>query len=79
MISSLSSHSPLSGIDENRRAASLGKRVVIVVCAPSRSNRSAMYMPTFARPPVSSARRPVRSVRAARRCRLTVAQDRQSW
>jgi hypothetical protein len=49
-----------------RRAASCGNRVVIVVCAPSRSNRSAMYMPIFARPPVSRARRPVRSVLAVR-------------
>ena len=31
---------------------------MIVVCAPSRSSRSAMYIPIFARPPVSSARRP---------------------
>ena len=56
-----------SSIAPKRRAASFGKRVVIVVCAPSRSSRSAMYMPIFARPPVSSARRPVRSVRASRR------------
>ena len=63
---SRSSQSPQSAIDAKRRAASRGKRVVIVVCAPSRSSRSAMYMPIFARPPVSSARRPVRSVRASR-------------
>ena len=33
----------------------------MVVCAPSRSSRSAIYMPIFARPPVSRARLPVRS------------------
>ena len=49
-----------------RRTASLGNRVVMVVWAPSRSSRSAMYMPIFARPPVRSARRPVRSVRWSR-------------
>ena len=67
MICRRSSHCELSGIAAKRRAASRGKRVVIVVWAPSRSSRSAMYMPIFARPPVSSARRPVRSVRASRR------------
>ena len=72
-------HSALSGIDAKRRAASFGKRVVIVVCAPSRSSRNAMYMPIFARPPVSSARRPVRSARASRRSRLSAAQSGQSW
>lgn len=72
-------HSALSGIDLKRRIASLGKRVVMVVCAPSRSSRSAMYMPIFARPPVSSARLPVRSVRASRRERFSAAQSRQSW
>ncbi len=71
--------SALSGIAVNRRTASLGKRVVIVVCAPSRSSRSAMYMPILARPPVSSARRPVRSVRASRRLRFTAAQSGHSW
>ncbi len=60
------SQSAESGSDENRRTASRGNRVVIVVCAPSRSSRSAMYMPILARPPVSSARLPVRSVRASR-------------
>ena len=64
------SQSALSGIAVKRRTASLGKRVVMVVWAPSRSSRSAMYMPIFARPPVSSARRPVRSVRASRRAWL---------
>ena len=62
-----------------RRTASRGKRVVIVVCAPSRSRRSAMYMPIFARPPVSSARLPVRSVRASRFAWLIAAQSGQSW
>ncbi len=78
-IRSRSSHSALSSIPAKRRAASRGKRVVIVVCAPSRSSRSAMYMPIFARPPVSSARRPRRSVRASRRSRLRAAQVGQSW
>src|SRR6476646_5750320 len=55
-----------SSMAEKRRTASRGKRVVIVVWAPSRSRRSAMYMPIFARPPVSRARLPVRSVRAVR-------------
>ncbi|CAM5310545.1 hypothetical protein SMICM304S_04972 [Streptomyces microflavus] len=72
-------HSSLSSIALKRRIASLGKRVVMVVCAPSRSSRSAMYMPIFARPPVSSARRPVRSVRASRRERFSLAQGWQSW
>jgi hypothetical protein len=72
------SQSPLSGIAANRRTASWGNRVVTVVCAPSRSSRTAMYMPIFARPPVSSARRPVRSVRAFRRSRLSAAQGGQS-
>ena len=73
------SQSALSGIPLNRRTASFGKRVVIVVCAPSRSSRSAMYIPIFARPPVSSAWRPVRSVRASRRAWLNAAQVGQSW
>jgi hypothetical protein len=73
------SHSPLSGMAANRRAASRGKRVVIVVWAPSRSSRSAMYMPIFARPPVSSARRPVRSVRASRLAWLSAAHSGHSW
>jgi hypothetical protein len=47
--------------------------------APSRSSRSAMYMPIFARPPVSRARRPVRSVRASRLAWLIAAQSGQSW
>ncbi len=72
-------HSSLSSIALKRRIASFGKRVVIVVCAPSRSSRSAMYMPIFARPPVSSARRPVRSVRASRRWWFLAAQLGQSW
>jgi hypothetical protein len=58
--------SALSSIAEKRRTASWGNRVVIVVCAPSRSRRSAMYMPILARPPVSRARLPVRSVRWSR-------------
>ena len=74
-----SSHSALSSIAAKRRTASPGKRVVIVVWAPSRSSRSAMYMPIFARPPVSSARRPRRSVRAWRRAWLRAAHDGQSW
>ncbi len=73
------SHSALSGIPRKRRAASRGKRVVIVVWAPSRSSRRAMYMPIFARPPVSSAVRPVRSVRAVRRWWLRAAQSGHSW
>ena len=76
---SRSIHSALSSIALKRRTASSGKRVVIVVCAPSRSSRSAMYIPIFARPPVSSARRPVRSVRASRRSWLRAAQAGQSW
>ncbi len=64
---------------EAARRRRCGKRVVIVVCAPSRSSRSAMYIPIFARPPVSSARRPVRSVRASRRAWLSAAQAGQSW
>ena len=55
---SRSIQSALSSSAEKRRTASCGKRVVIVVCAPSRSSRSAMYMPILARPPVSSARLP---------------------
>ena len=78
-IRSRCSQSALSGIAVNRRTASSGNRVVMVVCAPSRSSRSAMYMPIFARPPVSSARRPVRSVRASRWARLIAAQLGQSW
>ncbi len=62
-----------------RRMASLGKRVVTVVCAPSRSSRSAMYMPILARPPVSSARLPLRSARASRRDRFSAAHFGQSW
>ena len=72
------SQSSLSSSEEKRRTASLGKRVVIVVCAPSRSRRSAMYMPIFARPPVSSARLPVRSVRWSRLVWLKAAQRGQS-
>ena len=76
---SRSSQSALSGIAANRRAASRGNRVVIVVVAPSRSSRSAMYMPILARPPVSSARLPVRSVRASRLAWLSRAHAGQSW
>ena len=54
-------------------------RLKIVVWAPSRSRRRAMYIPIFARPPVSSARRPLRSVRASRRLWLSSAQAGQSW
>ncbi len=71
--------SPESSIALKRRMASLGKRVVIVVWAPSRSSLSAMYMPILARPPVSSARLPVRSARASRRARFSAAQSWQSW
>ena len=78
-IDSRCSHSALSSIAANRRAASLGKRVVMVRCAPSRSSRRAMYMPIFARPPVSSARRPVRSVRASRFAWFSRAHDGHSW
>ena len=70
--------SSLSGSEEKRRTASLGKRVVMVVWAPSRSRRSAMYMPIFARPPVSSARLPVRSVRWSRLAWLIAAHEGQS-
>ena len=73
------SQSALSGIAAKRRTASFGKRVVIVVCAPSRSSRSAMYMPILARPPVSSALLPVRSVRASRLARFSAAHSGQSW
>ena len=73
------SQSALSSIAVKRRTASVGNRVVIVVWAPSRSSRSAMYMPILARPPVSNARRPVRSVRASRFDRLIAAQLGQSW
>ena len=38
-----------------------------------------MYMPIFARPPVSRARLPVRSVRASRLAWLIAAQVGQSW
>ncbi len=69
-------HSALSGIALKRRIASLGKRVVMVVWAPSRSSISAMYIPILARPPVSSARLPVRSARASRWERFLTA---QSW
>ena len=70
--------SALSSIAEKRRIASLGKRVVIVVCAPSRSSRRAMYIPILARPPVSSARLPVRSVRWSRLACERAAQSGQS-
>ena len=70
--------SSLSGREAKRRTASLGKRVVIVVWAPSRSSRSAMYIPILARPPVSSARLPLRSVRWSRRAWLVAAQVGQS-
>ncbi len=63
-----------SSIAAKRRTASWGKRVVIVVWAPSRSSRSAMYIPILARPPVSSARLPVRSVRWSRLAWLIAAQ-----
>jgi hypothetical protein len=39
--------SALSSIAAKRRTASLGNRLVIVVCGPSRNNRSAMYMPVL--------------------------------
>ncbi|MEG8035204.1 hypothetical protein QP157_07720 [Sphingomonas sp. LR61] len=68
-----------SGRLVNRRTASRGNRVVMVVWAPSRSRRSAMYMPIFARPPVSSARLPVRSVRASRFAWLIAAHEGHSW
>ena len=73
------SQSALSGSAAKRRAASRGKRVVMVVCAPSRSRRRAMCMPIFARPPVSRARRPVRSARASRRSRPARAQSGHRW
>lgn len=38
-----------------------------------------MYIPILARPPVSSARRPVRSVVASRLAWLNAAQSGQSW
>ena len=72
------SQSDASGMAAKRRAASRGNRVVIVVWAPSRRSRSAMYIPILARPPVRSARRPVRSVRAERRWWLSAAQSGQS-
>ena len=75
---SRSIQSSLSGSALKRRTASLGKRVVIVVWAPSRSSRSAMYIPILARPPVSSARLPVRSVRWSRLAWLIAAQVGQS-
>ncbi len=62
-----------------RRMASFGKRVVMVVCAPSRSSRSAMYMPILARPPVSRARLPLRSARTSRLVRFRAAHSGQSW
>ncbi len=62
-----------------RRMASFGNRVVIVVWAPSRSSRSAMYMPILARPPVSRARLPVRSAWSSRFSRFRRAQSGQSW
>ena len=70
--------SALSSIAAKRRTASFGKRVVIVVCAPSRSSRNAMYMPILARPPVSRPP-PRRSVRASRFARLNEAHEGQSW
>ncbi|SLJ82290.1 Uncharacterised protein [Mycobacteroides abscessus subsp. abscessus] len=51
----------------------------MVVCAPSRSSRSAMYIPILARPPVSSARLPVRSVRASRLAWPAAAHSGHSW
>src|SRR6478735_2582132 len=47
-ILSRSIHSGASGRLLKRRTASRGNRVVIVVCAPSRRRRSALYMPIFA-------------------------------
>ncbi len=72
-------HSCASGRPAKRRTASRGKRVVIVVWAPSRRRRSAMCMPILARPPVRSARMPERSVRASRFAWLRSAQSGQSW
>ena len=77
-ILSRCSQSAESSIAENRRTASFGNRVVIVVSAPSRSSRSAMYIPILARPPVSSARFPVRSVRWLRLAWENAAQSGQS-
>ncbi len=68
------SQSALSSMAAKRRIASFGNRVVIVRWAPSRSSRNAMYMPILARPPVSNARRPVRSVRASRFAWFSAAQ-----
>ena len=62
-----------------RRIAFLGKRVVIVTSAPSRKSLSAIYIPIFARPPVSKARRPVKSTLASRRWRLSCAQVGHNW
>ena len=77
---SRSIQSALSSSAENRRTASCGNRVVIVVCAPSRSSRSAMYMPILARPPVSSARLPVRSVRWSRlACDMAAQAGQSQW
>jgi hypothetical protein len=55
---------PLGRVGQGREAPRriAGKRVVIVRSAPSRSSISAIYMPILARPPVSSARFPRRSV-----------------
>ena len=78
-IRSRCSQSALSSIAAKRRAASFGNRVVMVVWAPSRRSRSAMYMPIFARPPVSRALRPVRSVRASRLLWLNRAHSGHSW
>ena len=61
---SRSSHSALPGSARNRRRVSCGKRLVTSSSAPSRSIIRASWKPIFTRPPVSSTRRPARSVRA---------------
>ncbi|RKT18652.1 short subunit dehydrogenase [Streptomyces sp. 1114.5] len=61
-----------------RRTVSCGKRLVTISSAPSRNIIRASWKPILTRPPVSSARRPRRSVVRARRALLSAAQSGQS-
>ncbi len=70
---SRSSHFSLPGSARKRRTASCGNREVTSTSAPSRSIISASWKPIFTRPPVSSTRRPLKSVLNALRAELSAA------
>ncbi|KRD01429.1 hypothetical protein ASE41_34975 [Streptomyces sp. Root264] len=72
------SHRSLPGSARKRRTASCGNREVTTISAPSRSIISASWKPILTLPPVSSTRRPLRSVLSARRAALSAAQPGQS-